>query len=101
MSILKYSTIALGLALGATVLLAAHSSRPDSSSDESMVLTEQQRPQEAQFIRTASPAAFETDFTVAAEKTVNEVVCIKSFTSRRQQNYGGYDPFGMFDFFFG
>lgn len=54
------------------------------------------------FIRTASGASFETDFTVAAEKTVNEVVCIKSFTTR-SQNYGGnnYDPFGMFDFFFG
>lgn len=56
-----------------------------------------------EFIRTANSPAFETDFTVAAEKTVNEVVCIKSFTSRKQQSYGqgGYDPFGMFDFFFG
>lgn len=49
------------------------------------------------------PPAFETDFTVAAEKTVNAVVCIKSFSSQRQNPYGqgGYDPFGMFDFFFG
>lgn len=56
-----------------------------------------------EFIRTAASSAFETDFTVAAEKTVNEVVCIKSFTSRTQNPYGGgsYDPFGMFDFFFG
>lgn len=53
------------------------------------------------FIRTAKTDAFETDFTVAAEKTVNEVVCIKSFTSRRQQQFGNSDPFGMFDFFFG
>lgn len=55
-----------------------------------------------EFIRTAQSASFETDFTVAAEKTVNEVVCIKSYTTR-QQSYGngGYDPFGMFDFFFG
>lgn len=52
------------------------------------------------FIRTANTPPFETDFTNAAEKTVNEVVCIKSYTTR-QQNYGGYDPFGMFDFFFG
>lgn len=56
------------------------------------------------FIRTANTPAFETDFTEAAEKTVNEVVCIKSYTNR-QKNYGygnyGYDPFGMFDFFFG
>lgn len=57
-----------------------------------------------QFIRTSSGAAFETDFTVAAEKTVNAVVCIKSFQAQRQNPYGnggGYDPFGMFDFFFG
>lgn len=56
-----------------------------------------------QFIRTASGASFETDFTVAAENTVNAVVCIKSFTNQRQNPYGGggYDPFGMFDFFFG
>lgn len=64
---------------------------------------EQQNPQ---FIRTASTTSFETDFTVAAESTVNTVVCIKSYTNRRQSRYGnsgggGYDPFGMFDFFFG
>lgn len=60
------------------------------------------------FIRTASPAqAFDTDFTVAAEKTVNAVVCIKSFANRNQNAYGGNrggmneDPFGLFDFFFG
>lgn len=60
---------------------------------------------EPEFIHTASSTtpAFETDFTVAAEKTVNAVVCIKSYTTRQQNSYGqgGYDPFGMFDFFFG
>lgn len=59
---------------------------------------------EPTFIRTASTPAFETDFTTAAEKTVNAVVCIKSFATRQQNPYGnqgGYDPFGMFDFFFG
>lgn len=57
------------------------------------------------FIRTAATQSFETDFTTAAEKTVNAVVCIKSFTTRQQNPYGNYgnmDPFGgMFDFFFG
>ncbi len=86
MTILKTSTIALALALGATVILA---SRPGSEDDNA-------------FVRTAASTNFDTDFTQAAEKTVNEVVCIKSFTSRRQQYGGnGYDPFGMFDFFFG
>ena len=59
---------------------------------------------EPAFIRTANTHSFETDFTVAAEKTVNAVVCIKSFSTRQQNPYGqqgGYDPFGMFDFFFG
>ena len=57
------------------------------------------------FVKAASSTmpAFETDFTVAAEKTVNAVVCIKSYTTRSRNQYGGqgYDPFGMFDFFFG
>lgn len=68
--------------------------------DSRIPQTQEQQPQ---FIRTAAPASFETDFTVAAENTVNEVVCIKSYANRRQNNYGsgGYDPFGMFEFFFG
>lgn len=55
------------------------------------------------FVRTASGASFETDFTVAAEKTVNSVVCIKSYVNRRQQQQQQYyqDPFGFFDYFFG
>ena len=58
-----------------------------------------------QFIRTANGASFDTDFTVAAENTVNAVVCIKSYTNQRQQQQQGYpgggfnDPF--FEFFFG
>lgn len=60
-----------------------------------------------EFIRTAASgsttSAFQTDFTGAAEKTINSVVCIKSYVSRTQQQY--YDPFGgmmdPFEFFFG
>lgn len=56
-----------------------------------------------EFIRVAGHTSFETDFTVAAEQTINSVVCIKSYANRRQSMYpgGGYDPFGMFEFFFG
>lgn len=57
---------------------------------------------QAQFFRTASTPSFETDFTVAAEKTVNEVVCIKSFAARRDNMRGNsqmFDPFGFFEFF--
>lgn len=59
---------------------------------------------ENRFIQTAHTPAFETDFTSAAEKTVNAVVCIKSYTTRspRQQfNYGGDFGFDPFEFFFG
>lgn len=60
--------------------------------------------QSQQFIRTsANTGAFQTDFTEAAEKTVNSVVCIKSFVSQPTNPYGGQqggiDPF--FEFFFG
>ena len=59
---------------------------------------------EPEFINISRAPSFETDFTKAAESTVNSVVCIKSFVDRSQQygGQGGYmDPFGMFDFFFG
>ena len=47
--------------------------------------------------RLASPA---TDFTVAAENTINSVVSIKSFeTPRQRQQY--YDDWDPFEFFFG
>lgn len=87
-----YASAALVAVLTSAAFQAATSSRAIAS--------------EQSFIRTsASPAAFETDFTVAAEKTVNAVVCIKSYTTRTRGNsygnQGGYDPFGMFDFFFG
>lgn len=57
----------------------------------------------SQFIRTSKTSAFDTDFTIAAEQTVNAVVCIKSYVSQRQQSsyqspFGGIDPF---EFFFG
>ena len=88
MRYLKTSTIALGLALGATVLLASrHEAGDHAESGDSFGTPVADR--EASFIRTAATASFDTDFTAAAEKTVNEVVCIKSFTSRRQQGYGG------------
>lgn len=58
---------------------------------------------EYSFVRTAATPTFQTDFTQAAEKTINSVVCIKSYVSRVQQQY--YDPFGgmmdPFEFFFG
>ena len=57
-----------------------------------------------EFVRVAQSSALDTDFTVAAEQTVNAVVCIKSYVTPRQSSGynspfgGGFDPF---EFFFG
>ena len=84
-----------------TACVNSHADSHDSYMADTNVT--QQQEEASQFIRTASHPSFETDFTIAAENTVNEVVCIKSYATRRQNNYGngGYDPFGMFEFFFG
>ena len=93
--------------IGSLSAVAFYSSaRQDSASSSEMTTDNEVYPSSmpsGEFIRTASTASFETDFTVAAENTVNEVVCIKSFAFQRQNPYGGggYDPFGMFEFFFG
>ena len=50
------------------------------------------------FIRTAASSALATDFTVAAEKSVNAVVCIKSYATPRSTRQQYIDPF---EFFFG
>lgn len=106
----KYLTsYALAMFLSSLTLTACAKSRGSENENgaQQLPLQTQQsyNPQDqGQFIRTAAhPGSFETDFTVAAEKTVNEVVCIKSYATPRQNPYGGggYDPFGMFDFFFG
>lgn len=58
--------------------------------------------QDYSFVKTTATSSFDTDFTAAAEKTVNSVVCIKSYATPAS-SYGNYysSPFDMFDFFFG
>lgn len=57
------------------------------------------------FVRVASAPGVPSDFTQAAESTINGVVSIKSYVAPRRQSYGGRnqrffnDPF--FEFFFG
>lgn len=67
--------------------------------------TTDSKPSVPEFITINRGGGVETDFTKAAESTVNSVVCIKSYVDRSRQygggNQGYYDPFGMFDFFFG
>ena len=62
-----------------------------------------QQTQEQSFVRTtAYPASVESDFTRAAESTINSVVSIKSYATPRQQQYfGGDEFFDPFEFFFG
>lgn len=101
--LMSYSLSLILSGLAFTSCAQSHGSKLDASPDK-IQQKEMTFQEENQFIRTSSrPGAFETDFTVAAESTVNEVVCIKSFATPRQNPYngGGYDPFGMFDFFFG
>lgn len=70
-------------------------------------IQETQAANEPVFVRTAATQSFDTDFTVAAEKTINSVVCIKSYVNRSRQRQQYYDPFGSmggfdpFEFFFG
>lgn len=97
---MSYSLALIALALSTTSCMKSQGSEMSQAPLQQEVHETVHEP--SQFIRTANPTSFETDFTVAAEKTVNEVVCIKSFATPRQNQYGGgYDPFGMFDFFFG
>lgn len=87
-----------------SLLPACADFRAQNSKSPETLAYEDESPRQEQFIRTAAPAALDTDFTVAAESTINSVVCIKSYKMVRQNPYGnsgGYDPFGMFDFFFG
>ena len=65
-------------------------------------INEQAMGQSSGFIRAAArPGALDTDFSVAAENSINSVVSIKSFAAARQQSASdmwGMDPF---EFFFG
>lgn len=54
------------------------------------------------FIRTSSriPSS-DTDFTIAAESTINSVVSIKTYANIQRQQYQGNPYFDPFEFFFG
>lgn len=57
---------------------------------------------ENNFVKTATRvAAIETDFTKAAESTINAVVSIKSFATPKRQQMSGADFLDPFEFFFG
>ena len=88
------------LGSAATIFATSALKQSNGFSDTYFSSTEQE--QNSGFIRTAARvASVETDFTVAAEKSINAVVSVKPFaTPKAQPQTGGFfmDPF---EFFFG
>ncbi|MGM9803249.1 MAG: Do family serine endopeptidase [Muribaculaceae bacterium] len=86
----------------ATTLFATQAlTKSGKSAFNDQLITADNSQANGNFIRTAARVpAVETDFTKAAESTINSVVSIKSYaTPKRQQMQGGmFDPF---EFFFG
>lgn len=100
----KFGLLLLGASVlgSATTLFAtsALSKNGESAFDDNYV-TATGNQNSNNFIRTANRvASVQTDFTKAAESTINSVVSIKSYAApKRQQMQGGmFDPF---EFFFG
>ena len=92
------ATIASAFLASTFTILAVNTLGNNQSATESSITTETIQ-NDNDFIRTSQTRAINTDFTSAAESTVNAVVSIKSFVTPRQrqaQNY--FDPF---EFFFG
>lgn len=74
------------------------SAHADSDTDSTVLLSSDQPDRQGSAFNVVSHPALDTDFTQAAESTINGVVSIKSFaTPRASQSFS--DPF--FDFFFG
>lgn len=105
----KFIKIAF-LAFGVSVITSATTIMAINSTAERDINTHDTPLSQAQ-AATADPALYTvsnratppTDFTSAAESTVNGVVSIKSFATARSQYQSGGDMFGdpLFDFFFG
>ncbi len=99
----KFGLLLLGASVlgSATTLLASSAlSGNDKITSNSQTVAETSCQQDNNFIRTAGRMpAIESDFTKAAESTINSVVSIKSYAApRRQQSSRSFDPF---EFFFG
>ncbi len=104
MGIALVAILSSGVTVGALALLGKTSLQSDVFGDFLIGKQEQMSDsgyaQPTTFTSVVGRAAIETDFTVAAENTVNAVVSIKSTSTPRQSQYGGFsDPF--FEYFFG
>ena len=94
MGIALVALLSSGITIGAYSLL----NKSSNSSIEDQAL-ENEFAQPTRFTRVVNRPAVETDFTIAAENTVNAVVSIKSISTPKQNQLGGFDPF--FEYFFG
>lgn len=95
MGIALIAALSSGITIGAFSILnkSADSKIQDQSLDSGYA-------QPTRFTRVINRPAVETDFTTAAENTVNAVVSIKSISTPKQSQLGGFsDPF--FEYFFG
>ena len=95
MGIALIAALSSGITIGAFSILnkSADSKIQDQSLDSRYA-------QPTRFTRVINRPAVETDFTTAAENTVNAVVSIKSISTPKQSQLGGFsDPF--FEYFFG
>lgn len=89
----------------ATILLSGMTACANTTSDttvhDTMITTDSSKTTDLFTVskRTTTP----TDFTYAAENTINGVVSIKSYATPRNNYYGGNDAFSdpFFEFFFG
>lgn len=99
----KISLLAFGAAvLGSAATLFAVKSNDSSKFFADAEIVSAAKQDKGQFLTVAEHSAVETDFTKAAESTINGVVSIKSYAVPKgyaSQNGGFSDPF--FEFFFG
>ena len=92
----KHKKISLFLATVAIAATSAFASNDETMSDIYIM------PQNNEAISTpVATNRYGLDFTKAAESTINSVVSIKSFATRKQQQYYGNDFVDPFEFFFG
>lgn len=107
---MKKNTKMAVMLIGASIVGSASTIFATTALSKSGIIKDEYIPtQEASksdnFVKTAvRQSSFDTDFTKAAESTINSVVSIKSFSTPKQQQQifqGGGDFFDPFEFFFG
>ena len=86
----KFALLLLGASvLGSAVTIVATSTFGSQSNENFVkeISSNSNVDANGHFYRAAATAAFDTDFTTAAEKSVNAVVCIKSYATPK-----GFSP---------